>query len=135
VTIETVGRTLGLILADDDDDIRNLVAIAVARAGFELIDELSDGDAAWEAIQSFAPDIVVLDVAMPGKTGIEISRLIRADPVLSGIRVILLSAAVDQDSQQVGLDAGADEYFTKPFSPRDLARRLADVAVEITERS
>lgn len=113
-----------VIVADDDADVRTLVAIAVSRAGFELIDELGDGDSAWEAIETFVPDLVVLDVAMPGKTGIELTRLIRADERLRGIRVILLSAAIDEADQRFGLDAGADEYLVKPFSPRALADRL-----------
>lgn len=117
-----------VVLADDDADIRTLVAVAVTRAGLELIDELEDGDQAWDAIQSFVPDIVVLDVSMPGKTGLEIAQLIRADDRLKGIHVILLSAGVDDTSQQAGLDAGANEYLIKPFSPRVLAAHLVDVA-------
>jgi DNA-binding response OmpR family regulator len=123
--------TLGVVIADDDPDIRTLVAIAVTRAGFELIDELEDGDSAWDAIKTFAPDLVVLDVSMPGKNGLELSRLIRANAELKGIRVILLSAAVEERSKQAGLDAGADDYFTKPFSPRSLSARLVGVAAEM----
>lgn len=125
------GAPLSVIVADDDSDVRTLVALAASRAGLELIDELSDGNSAWEAIQSFVPDIVVLDVAMPGKTGLEITRLIRKDPPLSGIRVILLSAGADDSARQAGYNAGADEYLIKPFSPRDLAAKLADVASNI----
>lgn len=120
-----------VILADDDADIRTLVAVAVTRAGLELIDELADGDQAWDAIQSFVPDIVVLDVSMPGKTGLEITELIRGDARLEGIHVILLSAGVDDTSQQAGLDAGADEYLIKPFSPRVLAAHLTEVAAQL----
>jgi DNA-binding response OmpR family regulator len=126
--------TRSVIVADDDADIRTLVAMAVARSGLELIDELGDGDSAWDAIQTFVPDIVLLDVAMPGKTGLEISRLIRADTRLSGIRVIVISAAVEEAARQAGLDAGVDEYLFKPFSPRKLADRLGAVAVEIDAR-
>jgi DNA-binding response OmpR family regulator len=124
---------IGVVVADDDVDVRTLVAIAVARAGFELIDELGDGESAWEAIQTFAPDLVVLDVSMPGKDGLELTRLIRADAELSGIHVILLSAAVEANAQQAGLDAGANEYMIKPFSPNGLARRLIDVGAEIAD--
>lgn len=127
----TVAPPPSVIIADDDADIRTLVAIAVSRAGFELIDELDDGDGAWEAVQSFVPDIVVLDVAMPGKTGVEVTRLIRADPALQGMHVILLSAAVDDVAREAGMSAGANEYLVKPFSPRELAGRLIDVAAEI----
>lgn len=120
-----------VIVADDDADIRTLVAIAVSRAGLDLIDELDDGDAAWDAVQTFAPDIVVLDVSMPGKTGLEVTRLIREDGDLRDIRVILLSAAVDDAAQRAGLDAGADQYLIKPFSPRELAEKLSAVASQI----
>lgn len=120
-----------VIVADDDADIRNLVAIAVSKAKLELIDELEDGASAWEAIQTFVPDIVILDVSMPGLTGLEVSRLIRADPRMSGIRVILLSASAEDASREAGLESGANEYLLKPFSPRVLAEQLAAVAAEI----
>lgn len=120
-----------VIVADDDADIRTLVAIAVSKAKLELIDELEDGVSAWEAIQTFVPDIVILDVAMPGLTGLEVSRLIRADPRMSGMRVILLSASAEDTSREAGLESGANEYLLKPFSPRVLAGQLAAVAAEI----
>ncbi len=129
--VTQVSTQLSVIVADDDSDIRTLIAIAVARAGLELIDELPDGDAAWDAIETFLPDLVVLDVSMPGKTGLELCRLIRADARLSGIRVVLLSAGVDDQSLRAGFEAGADEYLIKPFSPRALAERLSDVAAEM----
>ena len=122
-----------VIVADDDPDIRTLVAIAVARAGLELIDELADGNSAWDAVQSFEPDIVVLDVSMPGMSGLDITRLIRADETLRGMHVILLSAGVDAVSRQSGLDAGADEYLFKPFSPRDLAEKLSHLAARLQD--
>ena len=127
---------LSVIVADDDVDVRSLMAIAVSKSGLELIDELPDGNSAWEAISSFLPDIVVLDVAMPGKSGLDISRLIRADPRLENIRVILLSAAADDSSRQAGYDAGADESLVKPFSMRDLSAQLSHVAntIQLTSR-
>lgn len=121
---------MGVIIADDDPDIRTLVAMAATRSGLELIDELEDGDAAWEAIQSFLPELVVLDGAMPGKTGLEVTRLIRADPRVSGIRIIVISARADELSRRAALDAGADEYLVKPFSPRALVEHLATLAGE-----
>lgn len=123
-------HVMSVIVADDDPDIRTLVAMAVTRAGLELIDELPDGESAWEAIQTFIPDLVVLDVSMPGKSGLELARLIRANSRLEGIRVVLLSAGVDDVSRQSGLDAGANDYLTKPFSPRELAATLTKVAAE-----
>jgi DNA-binding response OmpR family regulator len=128
--VET-SRARSVIVADDDADIRTLIAIAIERSGLELIDELSEGDSAWEAIEAFKPDMVVLDVAMPGKTGLEITRLIRADASVSGIPVILLSAGVGADSREAGLAAGATEYLTKPFSPRELSATISAVAARL----
>jgi DNA-binding response OmpR family regulator len=117
--------TARVIVADDDADIRALVAISVTKAGLDLVDKFPDGSSAWEGIQKFVPDLAVLDVSMPGLTGLQICRLIRADARLGEMRIILLSAAVDDASRQAGFDAGADEYLLKPFSPRQLIERLS----------
>ena len=119
--------SIRVVIADDDSDIRALVAIAVRKAGFELVAETIDGSSAWESIQASQPDLVVLDVSMPGMTGLEVTTLIRADETLAGLRVALLSAGVDDTSRQTGMDVGADVYLTKPFSPRDLALRLGEL--------
>lgn len=119
--------SIRVVIADDDADIRALVAIAVRKAGLELVDTSFDGDSAWRSILTFAPDLAVLDVSMPGMTGLEVCRLVRANDALRGIRIVLLSAAVDDASRQAGLDAGATEYLIKPFSPRELADRLSNL--------
>jgi DNA-binding response OmpR family regulator len=120
--------TIRVIVADDDSDIRALVAIAVRRAGLSLVDQLADGESALRSVREHRPDVVVLDVSMPGMTGLDVCRGIRADPSIHGIRVLLLSAAVNDASRQAGLDAGADEYLIKPFSPRELIERLSRLA-------
>jgi DNA-binding response OmpR family regulator len=120
--------SIRVVIADDDPDIRALVAIAVRKAGFELVAEAIDGTAAWESVRSARPDLVVLDVSMPGMTGLDVTALIRADAELADVRVALLSAGVDDTSRQAGMDVGADAYLTKPFSPRDLAARLVELA-------
>lgn len=125
---------VGVIVADDDVDIRSLVAIAVQRAGLELIDELADGDEAWQSIQAFQPELAVLDLSMPGMSGLEVCRLIRADDQVKGMHVLLLTAAVDEASRRAGLDAGADEYLIKPFSLRELVERLSVLATQIGVR-
>ncbi len=119
---------LSVVAADDDDDIRALVAIAVERAGLHLAASVADGNAAWAAIQHLVPDVVILDVSMPGKSGLDLCRLIRADDALKDMTVLLLSASVTEWSQQSGLDVGANEYLMKPFSPRELAARLSELA-------
>jgi DNA-binding response OmpR family regulator len=115
-----------VVVADDDADIRALVAIAVRRAGIKLVADVATGDAALAAIREHQPDMVILDVSMPGMTGLEVTREIRADSTLTGIRVFLLSAGVTEAAMQAGMDAGADEYLIKPFSPRELATRISD---------
>lgn len=117
-----------VIVADDDTDIGALVAIAVRKSGLTLVGQAADGTAAWDLIQKFRPDMVILDVAMPGLTGPEVCRLIRADASLSSMLILLLSAAVDNASQQAGIDAGADHYLIKPFSPRELVERLGSLS-------
>lgn len=121
-----------VVVADDDADIRALVAISAARAGLDVVASVEDGVKAWDAIREFLPDLAILDVAMPGMTGLEVCRLVRADPGLAAIPVLLLSAAVDDASRAAGADAGALDYLAKPFSPRALVawlNRDADAVV------
>ncbi len=115
-----------VVIADDDPDIRALVAISVGKAGMSLVAEVGDGDAAWDAIQKFVPDMVILDVAMPGKTGLEVCELVRADSSLDGVHILLLSASADENSIANGLAAGAADYLSKPFSPRKLIAKLTE---------
>jgi len=122
-----VTSNLRVVIADDDPDIRGLVAIAVRKAGFELVAQAFDGPSAWKAVTDERPDLVVLDVSMPGLTGLEVATLIRADTTLAETRIALLSAGVGESAIQAGVDAGADHYLTKPFSPRDLAAQLQEI--------
>ncbi|CAN5266964.1 hypothetical protein BH11ACT2_BH11ACT2_09360 [soil metagenome] len=119
-----------VVVADDDADIRALVAIAVRRAGLQLVADVASGDAALVAIREHVPDVVILDVSMPGMTGLEVTRALRAQPSLDGIRVFLLSAAVTEAAIAAGKEAGADDYLIKPFSPRELAARISDAMAE-----
>jgi CheY-like chemotaxis protein len=113
-----------VVVADDDPDIRALVAISARKAGLNVVASVEDGDKAWEAIKEFVPDLAILDVAMPGMTGLEVCRLVRADPTLNDLPVLLLSAAVDEASREAGDEAGAQDYLAKPFSPRALVTWL-----------
>lgn len=117
-----------VVIADDDPDIRGLVAIAVKRAGLELVAAAADGHEALAALREHHPDLAVLDVSMPGPTGLEICRTVRADESFAGLTIVLLSAAVDEKSQSTGIEAGADSFLAKPFSPRELGARLSEIA-------
>lgn len=114
-----------MVIADDDADIRALVSIAVRKAGLNLVAAAVDGDDAWAALQEFRPDLAVLDIAMPGMTGLEVCALARADASLDGMHIVMLSAAVDEQARAAGIAAGANEYFAKPFSPREFAKQLS----------
>lgn len=115
---------LTVVIADDDPDILALTTIAVGRAGLVLLASEADGTSALASIQHHRPDIALLDVSMPGMTGLEITRAMRESEELANSTIFLLSAAVDQTAVDAGFAAGADAYMTKPFSPRTLAAQI-----------
>ena len=112
-----------IVVADDDVDIRELVEFKLSTLGHEIV-AVGDGAAAFEACQAQRPDLAVLDVMMPGTSGLDAIRLIRADPALVDLPVILLTARAQESDVETGFDSGADDYITKPFSPRELASRV-----------
>ena len=114
-----------VIVADDDQDIRSLVSIAVTKAGLTLLASVSDGALALAAIREHQPDLAILDVSMPEMTGLEVCRAVRGDDSIGDVRILLLSASVDEHSQSIGIEAGADYFLAKPFSPRELASWLS----------
>ncbi len=105
-----------IVVADDDADVRMLVALKLESSGHDVV--------AVERCQAVRPDLVVLDLMMPGMSGIEACRAIRSDPAIAATPVILLTARAQTADVDAGLAAGADEYVTKPFSPRELAFRV-----------
>jgi DNA-binding response OmpR family regulator len=108
-----------VLCADDDEDILSLVSLRLHRAGFEVATAV-DGEKAVEIARSLSPALAVLDVMMPKRTGYEVLAELRADVTLREIRVILLSARVQESDVARGLDAGADAYLAKPFKAQDL---------------
>lgn len=117
------------MVADDEPSVRLLVSETIGLDDYNVL-EASDGDEAWDLIQQHRPTLVLLDVRMPGRTGIEILQSIKKEPGLAGTKVILLTASALHSDINAGLLAGADFYLTKPFSPRDLLSRL-DEALEL----
>ena len=109
-----------ILVADDDVDIRELVEFKLSTLGHDVV-AVSDGAAAIDACQAERP---VLDVMMPGVSGLDAIRAIRADPALADLPVILLTARAQESDVETGFDSGADDYITKPFSPRELASRV-----------
>src|SRR3954471_3355225 len=112
-----------VLVADDDADIRDLVAFKLEQAGFEVI-AVEDGQTALDQARSRKPTLAVLDVSMPGLSGIDVCRMLRSEPATAGILIILLTARVQEQDVEGGFSAGADDYVTKPFSPRELVSRI-----------
>jgi two-component system, OmpR family, phosphate regulon response regulator PhoB len=118
-----VGRTI--LLVEDDPDIQHLVAYKLGRAGMDVI-AVSDGVSALRAARSTPPDLVLLDVRLPRKSGLEICRELRAGTLAAGTPIIMLTARSRPQDLEQGYAAGADDYVVKPFSPRDLLARVED---------
>ena len=120
-----------ILVADDDVDIRELVEFKLSTLGHDVV-AVGDGAAAIEACHAERPDLAVLDVMMPGVSGLEAIRAIRATPELADLPVILLTARAQESDVETGFDSGADDYITKPFSPRELAARVESLLLART---
>jgi DNA-binding response OmpR family regulator len=112
-----------ILVADDDQDIRDLVTYKLGQAGY-TIQAVASGTQALAAIEADPPDLAVLDMMMPGLSGIDVLRKIRDDGRISGVRVILLTARARDADVDAGFATGADDYIIKPFSPRELLHRV-----------
>jgi CheY-like chemotaxis protein len=108
-----------VLIADDEPSLRLLVNATIASDDYDVV-EAMDGDEAWRMIREHRPSVALLDVQMPGRTGLELTSAIRADPELSGIYVVLLTSKAQRADVEAGLAAGANRYLTKPFSPLEL---------------
>ncbi len=113
-----------VLVGDDEDDIRNLVCLAVAKAGCTVVRSVADGASALVAAREKLPDLVVLDVSMPGATGLQVCEALRADPSTAGLRILLLSAGASPADISRGLAAGADAYLPKPFGVATLVQQI-----------
>ena len=116
-----------MLVADDEDDIRALVCLAVRRAGCRVVTEAADGPTALDGARITLPDLAVLDVSMPGATGLEVCSALRADPSTAGVRVLLLSAGASPEDVARGLASGADSYLAKPFTVAGLVARVREL--------
>jgi CheY-like chemotaxis protein len=108
-----------VLIADDEPSMRLLVTATIASDQIAVI-EAADGDEAWALIEQHRPELVLLDVQMPGQTGIELTRKIRSNPSLLRTRIVILTSKAQATDVASGLAAGADLYLTKPFSPISL---------------
>ena len=108
-----------VLIADDEPSMRLLVTATIASDRIVVL-EAADGDEAWSLIEAHRPDLVLLDVQMPGQTGIELTRRLRSDPTYATMKIVILTSKAQATDVAQGLAAGADLYLTKPFSPISL---------------
>ncbi len=110
-----------VLVVDDEPTVRDVVARYLERDGY-VVREISDGTEVAAAVESFRPDLVVLDVMLPGRSGLDVLR-----DLGHSVPVILLTARTDESDRVLGLELGADDYVVKPFSPRELVARVRSV--------
>jgi len=116
-----------VLVVEDEGDIAGLVKHTLERSGEAVVEVASSGDQALKAASEQALDLIILDLNLPVLGGLEVCRLLRSRPATAKTPIIMLTARTTESDRVVGLDAGADDYITKPFSPRELAARVRAV--------
>ena len=117
---------MNILIAEDDRDIADLIALYVERAGWRPY-VTAAGDAALTYARTQPVDVAILDVMLPGMSGLEVCRALRAVPDTANLPIIMVTARGDEGDRIVGLDIGADDYIAKPFSPNELVARIRAV--------
>ena len=112
-----------ILVAEDDPDIASLLAHYLQKAGFEA-DVVGNGREVVPRIRNKPPDLVLLDLMMPGMDGLEVCRAVRGDATTAAIPIIMVTAKGEESDRIVGLELGADDYITKPFSPNEVVARV-----------
>ncbi len=112
-----------ILIADDEPDILEIVSFNLQNEGYEVI-TATNGNEAFEKAKKANPDLIILDVMMPGKTGIDVCRMLRAVPDMRETMIIFLTAMNDETSEITGLESGADDYISKPVSPKILLSKV-----------
>ncbi len=118
--------TIQIVIVEDEPDILEVIRYTLKREGFDVATAM-DGKQGLRLIQDTSPDLVLLDIMLPGIDGLEICRRLRAEPSCENIPIIMVSAKGEESDVVLGLGLGADDYITKPFSPRELLARARAV--------
>jgi len=113
----------GILVVDDETHIMELIRFNLHKEGFQ-VSEAGDGYAALKIAETAQPDLIILDIMLPGMDGLEVCRQLRKNDATAGIPIIMLTAKTDELDKVLGLEIGADDYMTKPFSPRELIARV-----------
>ncbi len=115
-----------VLIVDDEPQARSMMRLILVRAGFNVL-EAKDGHDALEEVARQIPDLMILDIMMPGIDGFTVCETLRADDKTASLPIIVLSAKTDAESVKRGLEVGATKYLTKPVSPNDLTRHVLEV--------
>jgi phosphate regulon transcriptional regulator PhoB len=115
-----------VLVVEDEPDIRSLIVHHLERDGYRCRTAASGGEA-LARVRSSAPDLIVLDLMLPGMDGLEVCRRLRGDPATAAVPIIMLTAKADEVDRIVGLEMGADDYLAKPFSTKELVARVRAV--------
>ena len=118
--------TKKILVAEDEDDVRRLVCNSLKNAGYSTL-EASDGPGALESARTHLPALVVLDLMLPGMQGLEVCKALKVAAKTTGIPILMLTARAEEVDRIVGFELGADDYMTKPFSPRELVLRVQSI--------
>ena len=120
-----------VLVVEDDKDIAELIAHYLQKAG-HTVDAAPSGTAALRRVKESAPDLILLDLMLPGMDGLLVCQTLRSDPATAAIPIIMLTARAEESERVTGLDLGADDYVTKPFSPRELTARVGALLRRVT---
>lgn len=112
-----------ILIVEDDEDIQQLVGYNLAKAGFQVL-YAENGEQALASVKRELPDLMVLDIMLPSLNGLEVCKILRKDPQTKALPIIMLTAKGEENDVTAGLDLGADDYITKPFSPKILVSRI-----------
>jgi two-component system, OmpR family, phosphate regulon response regulator PhoB len=123
----TMSRAPRVLVVEDEQDIAGLIKHALERSGDGQVEIVGSGDAALRAVTENTPDLVILDLNLPVLSGTEVCRILRGRPSTANVPIIMLTARTGEGDRVTGLDLGADDYVTKPFSLRELAARVRAV--------
>ncbi len=118
--------TAKILIVEDDPAIQELLTFNVGQAGLHA-SHAADADSAWREIRKGTPDVILLDWMLPGVDGVTLAKQLREDAVTRDIPIIMLTARAEERDKVLGLESGADDYITKPFSPRELMARIRAV--------
>src|SRR5215207_1942048 len=119
-------RVATILIVEDERDIRELIAYNLERAGHEAL-RMASAEEALDAVRDALPDLIVIDWMLPGMSGIDLARRLKASKRTESVPVIMVTARGSEEDKLAGLGIGADDYMTKPFSPRELNARVKAV--------